>query len=153
MLITDTFLNSNLTRKEKSYNIRSYDDLTCKSTNVVYGLERNLYGLIYVGNSKGRLNTRMCGPWSGIKNNLFTEVYLCHKKSRICSIVIKHFLDLSAVMTYHRVCWFILYPYQAIDRLSEGSLSKDVESMRTKKFDKYIKSEMEKEIPPNIHRK
>jgi hypothetical protein len=43
---------------------------------------------------KGRLNTRMSGSWSGIKNNLFAEVYLCHKKSRICSIVVKHFPDL-----------------------------------------------------------
>jgi hypothetical protein len=34
-------------------------------------------------------------------------------------LVVKHFPDHSALMTYHRVCWFILYPYQAIERLSK----------------------------------
>jgi predicted nucleic acid-binding Zn-ribbon protein len=43
-------------------------------------------------------------------------------------------------------CIFILYPYQAIDRLSKGSLSTDVESMRTKKLDKCIINEMEEDI-------
>jgi hypothetical protein len=57
-----------------------------------------------------------------------------------------YFPALSAFMTYHRVCWFILYPYQAIDRLSKGSLSKDVESMRTKMFDKCIRNEMEEDV-------
>ena len=57
-----------------------------------------------------------------------------------------YFPALSAFMTYHRVCWFILYPYQAIDRLSKGSLSKDVESMRTKMFDKCIRNEMEEDM-------
>jgi hypothetical protein len=41
---------------------------------------------------------------------------------------------------------FILYPYQAIDRLSIGDLSTDVESMRTKTFDKCIKNEMEEDM-------
>ena len=37
MLIIDAYFTSNLTKM--SYNTRSYDDLTCRSTNVVYGLE------------------------------------------------------------------------------------------------------------------
>ena len=53
----------------------------------------------------------------------------------------RHTLKLSNVL-----CSFILYPYQAIDRLSKGSLSTDVESMRTKSFDKCIKNEMEEDI-------
>jgi hypothetical protein len=43
-------------------------------------------------------------------------------------------------------CIFILYPYQAIDRLSKGSLSTDVESMRMKKLDKCKINEMEEDI-------
>ena len=39
ILITDTTFSSNLTKK--SYRTRSYDDLSCKSENVVYGLECN----------------------------------------------------------------------------------------------------------------
>ena len=35
----------------------------------------NVCGLVYVGQTKGRLNTRMCGHRSGIKNNLFPEDY------------------------------------------------------------------------------
>jgi hypothetical protein len=35
---------------------------------------------------------------------------------------------------------------QAIDRLSIGDLSTDVESMRTKTFDKCIKNEMEEDM-------
>ena len=42
--------------------------------------------------------------------------------------------------------WIYSYPYQAINRLSKGSLSTDVESMRTKSFDKCIKNEMEEDI-------
>jgi hypothetical protein len=37
MLIIDAYFTSNLTKM--SYNTRSYDDLTCRLTNVVYGLE------------------------------------------------------------------------------------------------------------------
>jgi peptidoglycan hydrolase CwlO-like protein len=39
-----------------------------------------------------------------------------------------------------------LHFYQAIDRLSKGSLSTDIESMRTKSFDKCIINEMEEDI-------
>jgi hypothetical protein len=40
MLIPDRYFTINLAKK--SYNTRSYNDLTCKSTNVVFGLECNL---------------------------------------------------------------------------------------------------------------
>ena len=73
ILITDTYFTSDLTKK--TFNTRSYDDLNCKSTNIVYGLECNLCGLIYVGETKGRLNKRICGHRSGINNNLFPTVY------------------------------------------------------------------------------
>ena len=73
ILITDTTFSSNLTKK--SYHTRSYDDLNCKSENVVYGLECNLCGLVYVGETKGRLNKRMNGHRSSINNNEFPEVY------------------------------------------------------------------------------
>jgi hypothetical protein len=54
----------------------------------------------------------------------------------------------SCIPTYPPTlqCIFILYPYQAIDRLSKGSLSTDVKSMRTKKLDKCIINEMEEDI-------
>ena len=41
------------------------------------------------------------------------------------------------------LCWFILFPYQAIKRLSKDSLSTDVESLRTKQLDKCINKEKE----------
>jgi hypothetical protein len=48
MLITDMYFTSNLTKQVLSKN-RSYNDLICKSTNVVYDLECNVCGLVYVG--------------------------------------------------------------------------------------------------------
>jgi len=59
ILITDKEFTSSLTNK--TYSTRSFDDLTCKSSNVVYGLECSLCGLLYVGEIKGQLNKRMIG--------------------------------------------------------------------------------------------
>ena len=73
ILITETTFTSNLTKK--TYNTRSFDDLNCKSENVAYGLECNLCGLVYVGETKGRLNKRMCGHRSSINSSEFPEVY------------------------------------------------------------------------------
>ena len=73
ILITDAEFTSNLTKK--SYFTRSYDDLNCKSINVVYGLECNLCGLVYVGETKGRLNKRMCGHRSDINLNANDILY------------------------------------------------------------------------------
>jgi hypothetical protein len=58
-LITDTHFTSNLTNK--NYFAGNYDDLICKSANVVNGLECNLWGLVYVGETKGKLRKRICG--------------------------------------------------------------------------------------------
>jgi len=33
-----------------------YDDLNCKSVNIVHGLECNLRGLVYVCETKGKLH-------------------------------------------------------------------------------------------------
>jgi hypothetical protein len=73
ILITDTNFTSNLTNK--NYFTRSYDDLNCKSANVGYGLECNLYGLVYVGETKGKLHIRICGNRSGIIHNVNDIVY------------------------------------------------------------------------------
>jgi hypothetical protein len=51
-VITGSHFISNLTNK--NYFARSYDDLNCKSANVVYELECNLCGLVYVGETKGK---------------------------------------------------------------------------------------------------
>ena len=45
ILIKDAHFTSNLTNK--NYFTRRYDDLNCKSANVVYGLECNICGLLY----------------------------------------------------------------------------------------------------------
>ena len=45
----------------RTYHTRSWDDLNCKSSNVVYGVECSLFGLIYVGETKGQLHNRMSG--------------------------------------------------------------------------------------------
>ena len=73
ILITDTHFTNNLTNKY--YFTRSYDDLNCKSANVVYGLECNLCGLVYVGETRGKLHKRICGHRSGIINNVNDIVY------------------------------------------------------------------------------
>jgi hypothetical protein len=73
ILITETNFTSNLTNK--NYFTRSYDDLNCKSANVVYGLECNLCGLVYVGVTKGKLHKRICGHRSSIINNVNNIVY------------------------------------------------------------------------------
>jgi len=63
ILITDKEFTSNLTNK--TYFTRSFDDLTCKSSNVVYGLECSLCGLF--GETKGQLK-RMNGHRSEINH-------------------------------------------------------------------------------------
>ena len=67
ILITDNNFTSDLTNKH--YFTRSYDDLNCKSANVVYGLECNLCVLVYDGETKGKLHKQICGHRSGIINN------------------------------------------------------------------------------------
>ena len=73
IFITYTHFTSNLTNK--NYFTRSYDDLNFKSANVVYGLECNLCGLVYVGETKDKLHTRICGHRSGIIHNINDIVY------------------------------------------------------------------------------
>ena len=51
-MITGSHFISNLINK--NYFARSYDDLNCKSANVVYELECNLCGLVYVGETNGK---------------------------------------------------------------------------------------------------
>ena len=57
----------------KSNFTRSYDDLICKSSNVIYGLEHNLCGLVYVGEPKGKLRKRICGHRPGINFQHFNQ--------------------------------------------------------------------------------
>ena len=45
------------------------------STNLIYGLECNLYGLVYIGETQVRLNKRMYGHRSGINITKFPTVY------------------------------------------------------------------------------
>ena len=73
ILITETNFTSNLTNT--NYFTRNYDDLNYKSANVVYGLECNLCGLVYVGVTKGKLHKRICGHRSSIINNVNDIVY------------------------------------------------------------------------------
>jgi hypothetical protein len=69
----DTHFTSTLTNK--NYFTRTYGDLNCKSANVVYGLECNLCGLVYFGETKGKLRNRICGHRSGIITNVNDIVY------------------------------------------------------------------------------
>ena len=59
ILITDNSFSSNFTKR--SFTTHSFDNLSCKSTNLVYGIECGLCGLIYVGETKGQLRSRMNG--------------------------------------------------------------------------------------------
>ena len=73
ILITDALFKSPLTNK--TFNTRSYDDLCCKSKNLIYGLECNLCGLIYIGETKRALNQRINEHRSGVNNNESKIVY------------------------------------------------------------------------------
>ena len=49
--------------------------MNCKSANVIYELECNLCGLVYVGETKGKLHKRICGQRPGIIHNVNDIVY------------------------------------------------------------------------------
>ena len=66
ILITHNSFNSNLTGR--SFCTKTFENLTCKSSNVVYGIECNLCGLIYVGETKGALHKRISGHRFQINN-------------------------------------------------------------------------------------
>ena len=58
-LITDNSFSSNFTKR--SFTTHCFDNLSCKSTNLVYGIECGLCGLIYIGETKDQLRSRMNG--------------------------------------------------------------------------------------------
>ena len=66
ILITRNYFKSNLTNQVLY--TKTGENLTCKSSNVVYGIECTLCGLIYVGETKGSLNKRMSGHRFQINN-------------------------------------------------------------------------------------
>ena len=66
ILITDNSFSSNLTKP--SFSTHSFENLSCKSYNIVYAIECTLCGLIYVGETKGELRKRMNGHRSQINN-------------------------------------------------------------------------------------
>ena len=88
ILITYTTFASNLTNT--NYFTRTYDNLNCKSDNVIYGLECNLCGLAYVGETKGKLYKRICDHRSGIINNV------------LINLIIRSF-QCEFVSSYHRI--------------------------------------------------
>jgi len=66
ILITDSTFKSSLTNKQFITN--SFQDLNCKSSNVIYAIECNLCGLVYVGETKGQLSKRINGHRFNINN-------------------------------------------------------------------------------------
>ena len=66
ILITDNSFSSNLTKR--LFSTHSFENLSCKSYNIVYAIECTLCGLIYVGETKGELRKRMNGHRSQINN-------------------------------------------------------------------------------------
>ena len=67
ILGTSSNFTSSLTNK--SYCTRAFDDINCKTCNVVYGITCSHCGLIYVGETKGQLNKRISGHRYQILNN------------------------------------------------------------------------------------
>jgi hypothetical protein len=57
MLITSPEFTSNLTGK--TYNSKLFDPLDCSTKNVIYGIECTLCGLLYVGETRQTLRSRM----------------------------------------------------------------------------------------------
>ena len=66
ILITDNSFSSNFTKR--SFSTHSFENLSCKSDNVVYAIKFTLCGFIYVGETKGELRKRMNGHRSQINN-------------------------------------------------------------------------------------
>ena len=58
-----------------SPNILLRRNLSCKSANVVYGIECGLFGLIYVGETKGRLRSRLNGHRFQINHGGYQLLY------------------------------------------------------------------------------
>ena len=54
---------------KKSYHTSSFDDINCKTSNVIYGITCSHCGLIYVGETQGQLNKRISGHRYQIVNN------------------------------------------------------------------------------------
>ena len=67
VLYTGTSFTSSLTKK--SYHTRSFDDINCKTSNVIYGITCSHCGLIYVGETIGQLNKCISGHRYQIVNN------------------------------------------------------------------------------------
>ena len=67
ILITDSKFESSFTNND--YNTHSFEDLNCKSSNLIYGIECNLCGLIYIGETKGQLSKRINGHRFNINNS------------------------------------------------------------------------------------
>jgi hypothetical protein len=57
MLITSPEFTSNLTGK--TYYTKSFEPLDCSTKNVIYGIECTLCGLLYVGETRQTLRSRM----------------------------------------------------------------------------------------------
>ena len=66
VMITDNLFTSNLTGRQ--FCTKTFENLTCKSSNVVYGIECSLCGLVYVGETKGSLNKRISAHRFQINN-------------------------------------------------------------------------------------
>ena len=75
ILNTDTCFTSALTRKD--FYTKGHGDFTCKTSNVIYGIECSMCGLIYVGETQGALHKRINAHRSEI-NNGGTQVLYKH---------------------------------------------------------------------------
>ena len=90
ILITDTHFQSNLTTK--NYNTHSHEDLNCTASNIVYGIECTLCGLIYVGETRQRLNFRMNDHRSNVNdpnNNKFLYKHFNQPDHSIVSMKVR----------------------------------------------------------------
>jgi hypothetical protein len=68
IIITRNYLKSNLTNED--FYTKTGENLTCKTSNVVYGIEYAMSGLICVGGNK-YFNKRMSGHRFEIDNGVF----------------------------------------------------------------------------------
>ena len=73
ILITDNTFTSNFTNK--TYQTLSHENLTCRSSNLVYAINCTLCGLVYVGETGGRLNIRLNGHRSNINKSSDQLIY------------------------------------------------------------------------------
>lgn len=79
-----------------------WDDLICKPTNIAYGIEFNICGLGYVGETKRQLNKRMCGHRFDINSGGNELLYQHFNQPDYCILSMKVRILENNIPSHHK---------------------------------------------------